>query len=166
MVDYSRFDHIGSDSDSGDDGAAAAVPKPSAAATTLRPPASTSTPNIIGSSLPQQQAAASSAAGGSSSGGREEWAGGSDSFPQPVMMASSKKGKEGRIKFEHEGSCVCVCVCVRLSSTDDRYMVDAWLLEMRHVRHDHQTDHPVVVCTMGRGAAHALRGSGCFHYYA
>ncbi|CAM9157576.1 unnamed protein product [Pylaiella littoralis] len=117
MVDYSRFDHIGSDSDSGDDGAPAAnVPKPSAAATALRPPAATGStsipPSTIGSASPQ--AAASSAGGGgssSSTGGREKGGdvqgpGKSGYFPQPVMMTASNKGKEGRIKFEHEGKTV------------------------------------------------------------
>lgn len=139
MVDYSRFDHIGSDSDSGDDGAPAAnVPKPSAAATALRPPASTGStsipPSTIGSASPQ--AAASSAGGGgssSSTGGREKGGdvqgpGKSGYFPQPVMMTASNKGKEGRIKFEHEGVCVCYFriyfACARaLSPTDD---LDAW----------------------------------------
>eukprot|EP00752_Nemacystus_decipiens_P007181 g6430.t1 len=102
MVDYSRFDHIGSDSDSGDDGAAAATaaaPRPGAAATAPRP---TDAPPITAaaSGVPRD--------GSSSSGGRGEGGqpGGSASFSQPVMMTASKKGKEGRIKFEHEGRTV------------------------------------------------------------
>lgn len=92
-MDYSRFDHIGSDSDSGDDGAAAA-PRPSAAKTASRPPA----PSIT-------QAASRATEGGSnnSSGGSGKGVKGSESFSQPMMMTASKKGKEGRIKFEHEG---------------------------------------------------------------
>lgn len=167
MVDYSRFDHIGSDSDSGDDAAeAVGVPKPSAAATALRPPdatasatarSTTSTPSIIGSALPQ---AASNAGGGgsSSSGGREEGpagggAGGSASFSQPMMMTASKKGKEGRIKFEHEG--------VFLTDDGRRCDVTLWTFNMRH--DVHQTDHFKRLWG-GGGADCTLRGSGCIHY--
>eukprot|EP00903_Cladosiphon_okamuranus_P012348 g11577.t1 len=99
MVDYSRFDHIGSDSDSGDDGAAAAAPRSSAAAATTasRPPGAP----------PVTPAAASGAAGSGGNGdGQAKQEGGSASFSQPMMMTASKKGKEGRIKFEHEGRTV------------------------------------------------------------
>lgn len=98
MVDYSRFDHIGSDSDSGDDGIATAVRSPSATSTALRPSATASA----------AATSAGSARGGSDSGGSGKGPVGAEgdsgaSFTQPVMMTASKKGREGRIKFEHEG---------------------------------------------------------------
>ncbi len=101
MVDYSRFDHIGSDSDSGDDGVATAVRGPSAAPTALRPPSATASA-VATLAAPARDGSDS---GGSGKGKGAEGAKGDNgaSFTQPVMMTASKKGREGRIKFEHEG---------------------------------------------------------------
>ncbi|CAN0396043.1 unnamed protein product, partial [Laminaria digitata] len=41
--------------------------------------------------------------GGGGGGEGGEGGGGTGLLPQPMMMTASKKGKEGRIKFEHEG---------------------------------------------------------------
>ncbi|CAN0531560.1 unnamed protein product, partial [Ectocarpus sp. 12 AP-2014] len=106
MVDYSRFDHIGSDSD--DDGAAVGLSKPTA----MRPGAAAQQEAVRASgssSLPSGSTAAGG--GGRNSGGSGGWPGGGEggsraSVPQPKMMTASKKGKEGRIKFEHEGRTV------------------------------------------------------------
>lgn len=115
MVDYSRFDHIGSDSDSGGDDvpvAANNVPKPSNAnASRPSPPASAragSSPPQRGAG-PQASGPAGGGGGGDGGGGGAGGAGGGEGaegtglLPQPMMMPASKKGKEGRIKFEHEG---------------------------------------------------------------
>ncbi|CAM9174714.1 unnamed protein product [Ectocarpus sp. 6 AP-2014] len=107
MVDYSRFDHIGSDSD--DDGAAVVD---SSKPTAMRPDAAAQQEAIrasSSSSLPSGSTAAGG--GGRNSSGSEGGPGGGGggsraSVPQPKMMTASKKGKEGRIKFEHEGRTV------------------------------------------------------------
>ncbi|CAM9612748.1 unnamed protein product [Hapterophycus canaliculatus] len=112
MVDYSRFDHIGSDSDSGDDGAAAPAKKtghsrPVPASTASRPPdaaALSTQPDKSRKTATLSQPASNPASGRSSRGsGALE---GSASLHQPTMITASRKGKEGRIKFEHEGTTV------------------------------------------------------------
>lgn len=89
MVDYSRFDHIGSDSDDDvNDGTEKVfVPTPSASVTPATPLASASSEHM-------------SSVGG---GGGGAAIGGGGLIPRPAMVTASKKGKEGRIKFEHEG---------------------------------------------------------------
>lgn len=106
MVDYSRFNHIGSDSDSGDDDAPAARLPSTVATPAQRPPASTTTGGRSGEKAPSSSIAESNDNSCSSSSSAEEPGGGTSevgSLPQPMMMTASKTGKEGRIKFEHGG---------------------------------------------------------------
>ncbi|CAN0527937.1 unnamed protein product, partial [Ectocarpus sp. 8 AP-2014] len=107
MVDYSRFDHIGSDSD--DDGAAGVGSSKPTAMGPDAPAQQEAIRAISSSSLPSGSTAAGGGGRNSSGsgGGPGEGGGGSRaSVPQPKMMTASKKGKEGRIKFEHEGRTV------------------------------------------------------------
>lgn len=95
MVDYSRFNHIGSDSDEETPSARLQLPRasPDAAASTS---GSFSSAGRIPPTVGNRGDPVSGEGGGSNSG---EYA----CVAQPMMMQTSKKGKEGRIKFEHEG---------------------------------------------------------------
>lgn len=105
MVDYSRFDHIGSDSDE-DDGGRKVFDRGERQAM--------ANPSSVNFSPEKSVGDASSAPSGS--------------LPQPTLVSASKKGKEGRIKFEYEGKAernrrcplvLSVGVCV-LSILNDR----------------------------------------------
>lgn len=110
MVDYSRFDHIGSDSD--DDDVTVAATGPNATAATVAATAAT----VAASALPSPGAmsAPSSRDGetrvpqtvGGRAGDNEQGGEEGSSIAQPVVMRASKKGKEGRIKFEYQGTSV------------------------------------------------------------
>lgn len=79
MVDYSRFDHIGSDSDE-DDGGGKVLDRGERAM---------ANPSSVKFAPEKSVEGASSATSGL--------------LPQPTLVSASKKGKEGRIKFEYEG---------------------------------------------------------------
>lgn len=101
MVDYSRFDHIGSDSEDDTSSIAVNVPTPSAAA----PMTSASSPPP-GNTVQQESSADYELNKAQQLQQQQQHPpgdGGARSFPQPMMMTASKTGKEGRIKFEHEG---------------------------------------------------------------
>lgn len=113
MVDYSRFDHIGSDSEDEDIPKAAAPPPSPTTAAARRTTAGATSSLRAGTGSDNLPAHVSETArdGVSSSaargvGGGEE----GSSVAQPMVMQASKKGKEGRIKFEYQGECDSVTV--------------------------------------------------------
>lgn len=102
MVDYSRFDHIGSDSDE-----ETPTPRvmPSSNFNTPNPAGATAVKatDVMGNSAPSSALHSGSLADTSGQGPGGGSASDKKSYTQPVMMQSSSKGKEGRIKFEYQG---------------------------------------------------------------
>ncbi|CAM9964548.1 unnamed protein product [Ascophyllum nodosum] len=105
MVDYSRFNHIGSDSEDDVDEGQGGIHVPSAIAPRMQASTTKTRSDKEGS---RQGDAAMTSSARSASEDPVEGASSvtSGSLPQPIMMTASKKGKEGRIKFEHEGRTV------------------------------------------------------------
>ena len=102
-MDYSRFNHIGSDSEDDVDEGQGGIHVPSAIAPRMQASTTKTRSDKEGS---RQGDAAMTSSARSASEDPVEGASSvtSGSLPQPIMMTASKKGKEGRIKFEHEGS--------------------------------------------------------------